>query len=248
MEQVQRLVESGAQPLELYYQSVISAEFKAPAAYRSQLRISNPDLGVLLPEQYLPVALRTTQSLDLAYWNLGTLLSGADSLCDKGAEFDFLSMYAPVRFLMKTDMAAKVARMLSEREFLHPEKIVFEFPEELLYEDMEEASPRMEAVRELGVKTAVTGFGSEFSPVMRLANLKVDYVITDSYVLHQLEAEKTSSAAASLVNFALETGASVIMDGADEAFLDTAYRYNVYGVTGRASGRYKKLSTLLKQA
>lgn len=246
MDQVQKLIDSGVQPLELYYQNVVSTEFKAPVAYRSQLRVSDPDLGVLLPEQYLPVALRTVQSLELAYWNLQALLDTVNSLEEKEISFDWLSMYTPVRMLMKTDMVAKVAKILSENEFLYPGKVLFEFPEELLYEDMSEAAPRIAALREMGVKTAVSGFGSAFCPAMRLASLSLDYVIMDASVAGNLVDPAGGIASAALINFVLDTGAAVVLDGADDSLSETAYRHNAYAMTGKVSGRYKKLSTLLK--
>lgn len=248
MDQVQRLIDSGVRPLELYYQSVISTEFKAPCAYRSQLRLSDPDLGVLLPEQYLPVALRTVQSVELACWNLNALMDAADALREKNVAFDWLSMYAPVRMLMKTDMSAKVEKMLGEHAFIHPEQILFEFPEELLYEDTAEAGARIRALKENGVKVAVAGFGSEFCPAMRLGSLSADAVIMDARIAAQLAGEQDTVSAAALIDYALETGASVVLDGAEEALADDAYRHNAYGLTGKIAGRHKKLSTLLKQA
>lgn len=245
MDAVERLVQSGAAPLELYYQSVVSTEFGSPVAYRSQLRVSDPDLGVLLPEQYLPVVLRTTQCLDLANWHLNGVMDAVDALCEREAAFDWVSMYTPVRMLMKTDMAVKVARMLSEREFIHPNQILFEFPEELLFEDLTEAAARLTALREMGLRVGLAGFGSEFCPAMRLSALRTDCVIMDESVALDMN-EGDGTACRALINLAMETGASVVLDGASQEQAEDAYRHNAYALTGKISGKYKKLSALLK--
>lgn len=246
MDKINQLIASGVQPLSLAFQSVISTEFKSAFAYRSQLRINDIDMGVLLPNQYEGVSFRTTQSAELAYWCFDTLIDAVMQFDEKKIEVEWVSLAAPVRLLQKPDGAKKLARLIKEKSFLHPEKLLLEFSCALLYEDMTIVAANIELLHALGLKVAIEGFGSEFCPLLRLAPCKADVVFMEAELTPKLFGTEDAITASTAVQLALDCGATVIINETDESMLEDAYRHNISGAVGKVSGRYKKLAALLK--
>ena len=44
----------GVRAIEMRYRAVWSASEKLPAFYQSSIRLNSPDMGVLLPERFMP--------------------------------------------------------------------------------------------------------------------------------------------------------------------------------------------------
>ena len=45
----------GVRAIEMRYRAIWSSAEKLPAFYQSSIRLNSPDMGVLLPEQFMPV-------------------------------------------------------------------------------------------------------------------------------------------------------------------------------------------------
>jgi EAL domain-containing protein (putative c-di-GMP-specific phosphodiesterase class I) len=82
-----------------------------------------------------------------------------------------------------------------------PSKICIELSADILYEEMDEAIPRIAELREMGVKIAVCEVGDEFCPVFRLATLPVDYAFMDEYATASLDRDDAERIAGSLVKY-----------------------------------------------
>lgn len=240
--------QSGVKPLELCYQNVLSTEFGSVYAYRSILKINNLDMGVLFPSQYLPVAQRTNQCVELAVWNIKTACNDIIKINDSRPDFEFVSVYIPIRMLLKTDIVKTLQDIFLQQNFKQPAKLCLELPSEILYEDRQQVNNMLSNISKLGVRTLLQDFGSEFSPTLRLQNLKVNYVLLHPYIIEQLSSSEDSVGADSTATFVHEQGYKIIADGVkDKEALEIAYRYNCAGVCGSIDDSKRSLHSIKRQ-
>jgi len=239
-------VHSGVKPLELIYQSVINTEFSKPMAYRSILQINSLDLGVLTPDQYMAVASRTNQCVELAVYNLENLCEDIVMLEKKNLTFDWLSAFIPVRMLLKTDISKSLEKIMQDYGLADCSKICFEFPVELLYESREEVNTALKPLKELGIHLLLRDFADEFCPVLRLKDLIVDTVIISGDENNFLNLKEDKSMR-SIVNFIKEQGFEIIVDGVEnKEQLSYVYYLNCIAAVGKISGKHKRIATIIK--
>lgn len=161
--------------LDLLYHPIYHAEYRTVVAYRCELRINDPSLGVLLPKDYAPVALRSDRTSKLSYAHLSLCLADMERFTKRGVFYEFVSVPVAPRYLMKDGLTQDLAALLAERE-VNPKTLCLTFPEQLLFEDEKVVCPLLDILRGMGVTLAIGDFGNPLSPVMRLQAFKVDKV------------------------------------------------------------------------
>ena len=109
------------------------------------------------------------------------------------------------------------------------------FSADILYEDLERASEKIEELRSIGVKVAVFEVGDQFCPVFRLAEIEFDYAFMDTYSTNSLDDESADRVARSLVKYLHHLDAKVIAPLLDsEAKIIGAKAVLADGYTGTA--------------
>lgn len=232
-------LQSGIAPLEILFQSIIGTELSDTVAYRSVVRVNSLELGVLMPEQYAGVAERNTLCLDLFYWNFSHMFHALSRAHFENSTARWASLHVPSRALVKTDLAAKLDKLMDGAGFTHPERICLEFADDILFEDLKPLEPKLDALRKRGFLTGLADFGGEFCPVLKLADFAPDYVRLDPYVTACLQKEKTG-VTAPVLEAANECGARIIAADVETETLRELFDIGCWGAVGKVSGTLKR--------
>lgn len=198
-EMVKEAVESGVPPIIFEYSPIVFFHENRKVA-RTFMVINSLDLGTLKLQQYRYVARRTKQGNHMVKRHIDKLvrmISGGEE--DPSIECYTIPVYA--RLLKEGELAG----MLFEALTLYPEvpasKLCVELSADILFEDMEESRKRIDELRGLGVRVAISEVGDEFCPVFRLAELRFDYAFLDAYATASLSREDADRVAGSLVSY-----------------------------------------------
>jgi EAL domain-containing protein (putative c-di-GMP-specific phosphodiesterase class I) len=194
-----QVVESGIQPITFQYDTVHFFD-ESPSIKRSFLQINSQAMGTLTYRQYRFLARRSKQGDALVRRHLHGLLRGIPSFSDKEkAALYTMPVYA------RTLQDGKLAEILFEGFSLFPKVapnlVCMEFSADLLYENVEVARERIDALRSLGVKIAVGEVGDEFCPVFRLAALQFDYAFLDEYAIEHLLDDNAEQSVGALIAY-----------------------------------------------
>lgn len=214
MATVKEILESNIKPITIDFSEVSFFDSKK-RIFRSFLTVNSLDLGILGYHQYRFVARRTKVGNHLVRRHLQKLFRLMPSLMESYSEIECFTVPAYARLLSESELASMLVEMVSLYPEIPTSKICIELSADILYEDLQAASEKIDELRALGVKVAICEVGDMFCPVFRLAEIKFDYAFMDSYSTASLDKEEKDRIAGSLVKYLHYLDVPVIAPGLD---------------------------------
>ena len=80
----------GVRAIEMRYRAIWSSAEKLPAFYQSSIRLNSPDMGVLLPERFMPVIEADDRCISIFRLALLQTVKAAEKFNDRGLDFDWV--------------------------------------------------------------------------------------------------------------------------------------------------------------
>lgn len=201
----------GVRAIEMRYRAIWSATEKLPAFYQSSIRLNSPDMGVLLPERFMPVIEADDRCISIFKLALLQTVKAAEKFNDRGLDFDWVSVFIPQRLLGKSDCVKTVRDFTAKIEAI-PQGICFELPESVIADSG--SSESIKQLRKAGYHIMLTGVDSERFPLFRLAELEPEYVMLNEGITRRLGKDyDTDSCISTLTSFISGLGAETIAAG-----------------------------------
>lgn len=176
----------------VHYQPVVDLATGAVSGYEALARWQHPDLGLLAPGSFMPLAEETGLVLPLGRRVL-------ELTCRQAAVWSArrpgLRVWVNVsaRQFHQGDLAADVADAL-ERAGLAPAHLGLEITESLAMRHPTEAAAVLHRLAALGVQTALDDFGTGHSSLASLGRFPVDVLKLDRSYVQQAPEDRTSAA------------------------------------------------------
>ena len=184
---------------ELYYQPVMSIATGSIHGFEALVRWNHPDLGVLPPIEFIPLAEDSGLIVPLGEAILrdacGQLARWQAQYPDRGLT---VSVNLSGRQLAMPDLAATVARVLQETG-AHAQGLDLEITETVLLDDVEAAAQTLDALKAIGVNLAVDDFGTGYSSLTYLCRFPIDVVKVDKSFVSQLGTPSRDASIVSVV-------------------------------------------------
>jgi diguanylate cyclase (GGDEF)-like protein len=203
--------------LRLHYQPIMSLHTGLLAGFEALVRWQHPDLGLLSPLEFIPVAEQSNLIIAVTQAVLQEACSQAriwKSQFPPDLHFS-ISVNVPARYLTKPDLVQEISALIAEHD-LPAEYLRLEMTESGIMEDPESASNALSHLSELGVKTHIDDFGTGYSSLSYLANLPVHALKIDRDFVSQLDVdERKSMIVRSVVALAHNLGLKVIAEGVE---------------------------------
>ncbi len=203
--------------LRLHYQPIMSLHSGLLAGFEALVRWQHPDLGLLSPAEFIPVAEQSHLIIALTQSVLQEACSQAKIW---RAEFPpdlrfNISVNVPANYLAKPDMVKEISGLIAEYE-LPAEYLRLEMTESGIMEDPESASHALAQLNDLGVKTSIDDFGTGYSSLGYLANLPVHALKIERDFVSRLDVdERNSMIVRSVIALAHNLGLKVIAEGVE---------------------------------
>jgi len=162
------------------YQPVVELARGHIVGFEALVRWRHPDLGLLGPDRFIPLAEETGLIVPLGRWVLGTACDAAVRWRDRGPDGVPLTMAVNLsaRQLASDGIVADVRTAL-DRAGLDAGCLVLEMTETSLVADPTEAARRLRRLHDLGVRLAVDDFGTGYSSLSYLRQFPVDILKID---------------------------------------------------------------------
>jgi diguanylate cyclase (GGDEF)-like protein/PAS domain S-box-containing protein len=202
--------------LELVYQSRRTCADRRITGVEALLRWRHPELGVLAPEVFLPIAERTGRIVELGDWALRQSLA---DLAGLGPAFAALPLAVNVsaKQLVGGRLARTVSRALTESG-VAPDRLVLEITETAFSDDPATARQVLDELKALGVVIALDDFGTGWSSLQYLRGLPVDLLKVDRSFVADLPGERGAGAVvASVLGLGHGMGLLVVAEGVEDA-------------------------------
>lgn len=229
----------GLRAVELSYRGIKDISSGNVQFYQTQMRLNTPNLGVLMPDRYIPVTECTDQCIKLFKLGYAQLLQTIKKFEQRDIEFEWVSIYLPVRFLVRADCVHFISEFTKKLGGT-PSRICFELSGALLTESDGLAENSIKALRHLDYHVMLTDFGGANCPIVNVSRFSPDYVMLDGVLSDMLkEDEKQKICVKYLIKMLNELGVEPIADNVTaESQTLTLFEYECSYFAGAEAGKY----------
>jgi len=204
-----------ASQLQLVYQPKVNLKNGHISGCEALLRWHHPDLGVVSPVHFIPIAEDSGLIVPIGDWVLRTACTQARAWMDAGLPPVCVAVNISVRQFLQQDVVAWVARTLQETG-LPPEWLELELTESLIAQDIEKVTDTINQLKEIGVKLSIDDFGTGYSSLNYLKRFRVDTLkIDQSFVRNMLTEMEDSTIVLAVIALAHNLKFKVIAEGVE---------------------------------
>jgi diguanylate cyclase (GGDEF)-like protein len=200
--------------IEVYYQPQVAAS-GAVVAVEALCRWAHPTLGLLPPDEFVPVAESTGLAGQLTDTVLRTALNDLRSFDAAGHHLS-MSVNLSARSLHDPQLVEDVTAALVSYG-ISPGRLTLELTESSIVSDPVRASELLTALSARGVRVSVDDFGTGYSSLSHLARLPVAEIKVDkSFVQRMLTDARDAAIVRSVVRLAAELDTAVVAEGVED--------------------------------
>jgi diguanylate cyclase (GGDEF)-like protein len=200
--------------LRVHYQPTVSLEARTVLGVEALARWEHPELGALLPDEFVPVLEATGQIAGLTAFVLDEALAAARRWLDRGLRLT-VAVNLSVRSL-DDSFPALVAEALAHHG-VPAELLTLEVTESGVAAERDYALPALRSLHALGCRLAVDDFGTGQSSLAHLRRLPVDQVKIDkSFVLGMGTESGDAAVVRAIVEMGHTLGLTVVAEGVED--------------------------------
>jgi len=198
----------------LVYQPKMNFETKEIYGMEALVRWQHPDLGLINPGKFIPVAESTGLIVPIGEWILRESLRQLKEWLDSGMPPLVISVNVSVKQLDDPNFVTIVKEALNDYK-VDPALIELELTESI-FADIKDISPTLERLKELGIQISIDDFGTGYSSLSYLKYLPVSTVKVDSSFIKDIHTNQESKAIVKAVLLmAKSKGLEVIAEGVE---------------------------------
>lgn len=166
------------QQLRLYYQIQVD-DANRPLGAEALLRWIHPQRGIVMPEQFIPVAEESALIVEIDDWVLETACQQL-ALWSANAQTRnlLLTINVSAKQFAMPNFVEKVAGAL-RKHGIDPGRLKLELTEGMVLDDLAGAVRKMQALKALGVSLSMDDFGTRYSSLSYLKQLPLDQLKID---------------------------------------------------------------------
>ncbi|MED5618366.1 putative bifunctional diguanylate cyclase/phosphodiesterase [Ideonella sp. BN130291] len=171
--------------LVLHFQPIVDTRTKQPVLAEALVRMRAEDGSLRSPAEFIDVAEKTGQILQVGQWVLEQACWHARRLEEAGTP-TAISVNVSPRQLMHVNYVRSVETVL-EHTGVSPSSILLEVTESAVMEDVDKAKAVLNHLRSLGFRLALDDFGTGYSSISMLKTLPFDILKIDRAFVREAE-------------------------------------------------------------
>ena len=201
----------------IHFQPIVSLETWKIAGFEALLRWQHPDRGLVLPEDFIPLAEDTGLIIPIAKW---VLLEACRQTSAWQATFPSnppisVSVNLSSKNLAQPDLIGEVDRALADSG-LSGASLGLEITESALIQNTEQAMSVLASLRALNIKLHIDDFGTGYSSLSYLQQFPIDSLKIDkSFTARLPEDGQNAEIVRTIMSLAQNLGLSVIAEGVE---------------------------------
>ena len=198
----------------LFYQPQIDRGLFTGA--EALIRWNHPERGIVLPDEFVPLAEETGLILPMGDWVLETACQQIALWAERreGAHIS-VSVNVSAREFRQPRFVDRVLTVL-RRTGANPQNLKLELSESMLLNNIDDIMLKMNELKSHGVRFSLDGFGTGRSSMNHLKRLPWDQLKIDRAFVNEIVADPMSGALAqAIISFSNAMGLSVIAEGVE---------------------------------
>ncbi|WP_440994931.1 putative bifunctional diguanylate cyclase/phosphodiesterase [Arhodomonas sp. SL1] len=169
----------------LFYQAKESSDDGHITGMEALLRWEHPELGLILPMQFIPLAEETGLIVPIGRWVFRTACQQNVAWQAEGFPPLRMAVNLSARQFLDENLFHDI-RIALEETGMDPELLELEITESMIMRDMTQTLRVLNALKEMGVRIAIDDFGTGYSSLSTLKDFPLDTIKIDRSFIHDI--------------------------------------------------------------
>ncbi|MGI4813037.1 MAG: putative bifunctional diguanylate cyclase/phosphodiesterase [Janthinobacterium lividum] len=202
----------------LVFQPKFSGSDGTPSGAEALLRWEHDTLGVVTPSEFIPIAERSGQIMQIGNWVIREACRHLRDWDARGLPQLKVALNLSPQQLRHQNYVDTVCKILAESD-ITPDRIMFEITETVAMQDAERTTETIHRFQELGFDVAIDDFGTGYSSLsylqqFRVKQLKIDRFFTDGL---DSQGEEGLAIVSAIIALAHSLKMNVVAEGVETA-------------------------------
>ncbi len=202
--------------LRLYYQPKVDIETGRIVGAETLMRWDHPELGLLGPDVFIPIAEETGLITVLGEWALRTGCQQSQAWRNTGLPPISVAINVSAKQFQNQQFVQTIRSVLEESR-VDPKYLILELTESLIMDNPGEAAKMLATIKEMGARIAVDDFGTGYSSLSTLKRFPIDELKIDrSFVQNVRHDDDDAAIVNAIVLIGHTLGLTVVAEGVED--------------------------------
>ena len=199
----------------LRYQPRIDLRTRRVSSFEALLRWLHPDLGLVSPREFIPIAEETGLIVPIGDWVLAEACRQMHAWREQSLGAIAVSVNVSQGQLDHRDLSALVGGILRDAD-VEPRLLELELTESMLLRADERCAISLRDLRAMGVRVAIDDFGTGYSSMSCLTQFPLDTLKMDRCLVRELDCDPRAGAVArAIIGMAHGLGLRLVAEGVE---------------------------------
>ena len=199
----------------LDYQPLVDLETKDIVGFESLIRWKHPRLGLIQPDEFIPLAEQTGHIIRIGEWVLREACRQNKAWQDAGFKPVRMSVNVSAKQFLSPDLIKVIEGALTDSG-LEARYLELELTESAAVNQAGYIPGMLADIRAMGVSIAIDDFGTEYSSLSRITQMPIDRIkMAMQFVSGISVSEKDETIAKIIINLANSLGVKIVAEGVE---------------------------------
>jgi diguanylate cyclase (GGDEF)-like protein len=201
----------------LHYQPKVSLDNGGITGMEALVRWDHPDLGMISPVQFIPLAEETGLIVPIGRWILNTACAQNKAWLDQGFPPLRVSVNLSARQFNDENLMSDIARTLKESG-LPPSLLDLEITESMVMQNPDRAVKILKKLRSMEIAISMDDFGTGYSSLSQLKRFPINTIKIDrSFINDAINSEEDAAITEAIIAMGRALRLNVVAEGVETA-------------------------------
>jgi diguanylate cyclase (GGDEF)-like protein len=201
--------------LALHYQPKVDVHTGLVSGVEALVRWKHPDLGLVPPAHFIPLAEETGLIIPLSKWVLREACAQSMAWHRQGLPPVRIAVNLSARQFIDDNLPEQTAKTLQETG-MDPALLEFEITESMMMYNTDKTIEVLSAFRKMGIRIAIDDFGIGYSSLSHLKEFPIDIIKMDRSFVKDIPADQADAAIAdAIIAMGKRLGIRVVAEGVE---------------------------------
>lgn len=201
---------------ELYYQAKYDIESDRVSGYEALIRWHNPEVGIISPSEFIPVAEANGMIISIGEWVVKEAIDQLDEWHKMGYDDLKMSINLSAKQFNEVNLTEVIEQAMAGK-LVEARHVEFEITETTAIFDVDSAIDILNGFKEKGYQIALDDFGTGYSSLNYLSVLPIDTLKIDkSFVDHIMTASSGGDIVKTVIQLAHANNMAVVAEGVED--------------------------------